>query len=602
VVERRPFWAWALAGLIVVFLFWPTPPWARLDAVSLSFVAAVLTVLLSGWLLLARPGQRGNGALMLLMDAVATASEALTQLQTGPGQVIGYLLYPCFGVPFAVLVLRWPRRRLTTPTARWLVGYAAVSIPLLRMLDIVTWDPAWVGYTGSAWWPVLFPDRTVNDWIYRVERANLVALAAALLVLMTLRVHRATQAERRALIPVVVAGAAFAGFAATDAASEVLEVATPISLVLSNVSLMAIPVAVLVSLILRRVQRALAVEALLQPQRLPDPESVRTAIARALGDRGLTLELWAPERQRYLTPDGQEVAASDTSRHPVDLTSADGQPVARLGVDPRLADEADLVESVARAAGLALDNARLQAELRARQRDAEDSVLRLDEARSVERSLSRLVPGGLAERLRTDPDALTRTERLTVTVLMSDIRGYSAIAERTEPTELAAQLNEHRRAMNEVVLRQGGTVMQYVGDAVLAVFGAPDPRPDHAARAVHAALGMHEAQQRLDDAWIARGLEPFGLGIGVCTGEVAAAFLGSEERLEYTVVGDTVNLAARLCDLARPAGSTVASAATVTAAPGPWASEALPALRVKGRVASVSAFRVTAGEPAADVG
>jgi class 3 adenylate cyclase len=87
--------------------------------------------------------------------------------------------------------------------------------------------------------------------------------------------------------------------------------------------------------------------------------------------------------------------------------------------------------------------------------------------------LSRLLPGGLAERLRTDREAVERTERLVVTVLMSDVRGYSAIAERTDPTDLASQLNEHRREMNAAILDEEGTVMQYVGDAVMAVFGAP---------------------------------------------------------------------------------------------------------------------------------
>jgi class 3 adenylate cyclase/ActR/RegA family two-component response regulator len=181
-------------------------------------------------------------------------------------------------------------------------------------------------------------------------------------------------------------------------------------------------------------------------------------------------------------------------------------------------------------------------------------------------TLSRMLPGGLAEKLRSDPTALQRPEQLDVTVLMSDVRGYSSIAERTEPTVLAGQLNEHRRAMNAAVLEHEGTVMQYVGDAVMAVFGAPFEQSDHAARALRAAVAMHTAQEELNEVWRTRGLDEFGLGIGVSTGTVAAAALGSEERLEYTVVGDTVNLAQRLQDLARPAGTTVVSDATVRAA------------------------------------
>ncbi len=108
--------------------------------------------------------------------------------------------------------------------------------------------------------------------------------------------------------------------------------------------------------------------------------------------------------------------------------------------------------------------------------------------------------------------------------------------------------------MNGAILSEGGTVMQFVGDAVMACFGAPVAQPDHADRALAAAIAMIEAQVLLDAEWAERGLSAFGLGIGLSTGPVAAALLGSEERLEYTLVGDTVNLAQRLQDLARPAG------------------------------------------------
>jgi adenylate cyclase len=207
-------------------------------------------------------------------------------------------------------------------------------------------------------------------------------------------------------------------------------------------------------------------------------------------------------------------------------------------------------------------------------------------------TLSRLLPGGLAERLRLDKGAVDRTERLTVTVLMSDVRGYSTIAERTDLSVLARQLNAHRREMNGAILDQGGTVMQYVGDAVMAVFGAPLAQEDHAARSVAAATAMHARQAALDERWREEGLEAFGLGIGLSTGEVAAALLGSEERVEYTLVGDTVNLAARLQDLARPAGTTIANAATAAQADG-WVFEPLGDRSVKGRVAPVQAFRLS---------
>jgi class 3 adenylate cyclase/DNA-binding NarL/FixJ family response regulator len=207
-------------------------------------------------------------------------------------------------------------------------------------------------------------------------------------------------------------------------------------------------------------------------------------------------------------------------------------------------------------------------------------------------TLSRLLPGGLADRLRTDRASLERTERLIVTVLMSDVRGYSGIAEHTDPTVLAGQLNEHRREMNAAILDEDGTVMQYVGDAVMAVFGAPLSQADHAARALRAAAAMHRRQQHLNARWCAADLAPFGLGIGLSTGEVAAALLGSDERVEYTLVGDTVNLAQRLQDLARPAGTTVLARATMESLADPPAADQLPAQQVKGRDAPVHAFRI----------
>ncbi len=207
-------------------------------------------------------------------------------------------------------------------------------------------------------------------------------------------------------------------------------------------------------------------------------------------------------------------------------------------------------------------------------------------------TLSRLLPSGLAEKLRQESRPIGEVERVTVTVVMSDIRSYSTIAEHADPSQLAGQLGTHRGAMNQAILGQSGTVMQFVGDAVMAVFGAPFPQADHADRAVAAAVAMHALQAEINAEWERAGLPAFGLGLGLSTGEAAAALLGSAERLEYTLVGDTVNLSQRLQQLAA-AGETVLSEATVKALSAPVDVIPLPSQMVKGRDTPVVAFKLT---------
>jgi adenylate cyclase len=208
-------------------------------------------------------------------------------------------------------------------------------------------------------------------------------------------------------------------------------------------------------------------------------------------------------------------------------------------------------------------------------------------------TLSRLLPGGIAEKLRTEGRRIGETERLNVTVIMSDIRSYSSIAEHADPSELAGQLNTHRAAMNRAIIGEGGTVMQFVGDAVMAVFGAPVPSDDHADRAVVAAASMHALQNEINVTWASEGLPAFGLGIGLSTGDVAAALLGSEERLEYTLVGDTVNLTQRLQQLAS-AGETVISEPTKNALSLGIDTVELDAQLVKGRDTPVVSYKILA--------
>ena len=267
---------------------------------------------------------------------------------------------------------------------------------------------------------------------------------------------------------------------------------------------------------------------------------------------------------------------------------AEGRPVKAIAasrrVDPSLVDAE--VEAVFRK--LAREVSEGNGAALSRLRQLHQAIVDREEQGET---LSRLLPGGLSEKLRTEGRGIGETERLELTVLMSDIRGYSTIAEHADPVQLAGQLNTHRAAMNHAILGLGGTVMQFVGDAVMAVFGAPVPRADHADAAVAAASAMHEHQAEVNERWRAQGLPAFGLGLGVSTGVVAAALLGSEERLEYTLVGDAVNLTQRLQQLAA-AGETVISEATRAAMSAPVDVVALDPQLVKGRDTPVVAFKV----------
>jgi len=269
---------------------------------------------------------------------------------------------------------------------------------------------------------------------------------------------------------------------------------------------------------------------------------------------------------------------------------AEGKPIKAIAAARRLTPEAvdAQVEDLFR---------KLAAEVSAGHQGALDRLRNLHRA-IVDReeqgeTLSRLLPGGIAEKLRKEGRRIGETERLNVTVIMSDIRSYSTIAEHADPSELAGQLNTHRAAMNRAIIGEGGTVMQFVGDAVMAVFGAPVPSDDHADRAVVAAASMHALQNEINVRWEGEGLPAFGLGIGLSTGEVAAALLGSEERLEYTLVGDTVNLTQRLQQLAS-AGETVISGPTKSALSLDLETVELDAQLVKGRDTPVVAFKILA--------
>ncbi|HEV8309401.1 MAG TPA: adenylate/guanylate cyclase domain-containing protein [Methylomirabilota bacterium] len=137
-------------------------------------------------------------------------------------------------------------------------------------------------------------------------------------------------------------------------------------------------------------------------------------------------------------------------------------------------------------------------------------------------------------------------EKRDVTILMSDLRGYTRFAERADPTEVVQVLNGYLGRMAEIVIEHGGTIDEFIGDAVFAVFGAPLDHPDHAERAAACAVAMQLAMEEVNQRHVARGLPRLEMGIGLNTGEAVVGNIGSEKRTKYGVVGSVVNLAARV--------------------------------------------------------
>jgi adenylate cyclase len=176
-------------------------------------------------------------------------------------------------------------------------------------------------------------------------------------------------------------------------------------------------------------------------------------------------------------------------------------------------------------------------------------------------------PAVATELLRKD--VVLGGEEREVTVLFSDLRNFTGMCEAVAPQEMVRILNDYFTRMSAIVERHGGVVDKYVGDALMALFGAPLQNPDDADRALQAALDMSEALDELNGQWQAQGLAPIKIGIGINTDVVVAGNMGSQTRLNYTVIGDGVNLAARLETLTKTpayatriivAGSTLAKA------------------------------------------
>ena len=216
----------------------------------------------------------------------------------------------------------------------------------------------------------------------------------------------------------------------------------------------------------------------------------------------------------------------------------------------------------------------------------------LREKEMIKRAFTRYVAREVVEEILKDPERLTLTgERREVTVLFCDLRGFTPLSERLNPEQVVSLLNEFYTLAIETVFQHDGTLDKFMGDAVMAVFGAPIPHRDHALRAIKTGLAMRERFDAFNADRARRGLETIGAGIGVSVGEVVAGTVGTEDRMEYTVIGDSVNLAARLESNAKP-GQILISQRTWERVQDDVEVRPLGPIRVKGKEEEVEVYEL----------
>jgi class 3 adenylate cyclase len=608
-------WAVRLAAYAGAVLFAVTVSAVLFRIVSVEYVRYPLTgwffwasgtaFVCFGTLIFLDRDQRANGLLLVAFGILWQ----LPWVEPAGSGVIDFVpvwaIFPLqLNIPLivvSVVLLRFPERHLQKRYERIFVIVMATWLLCSRAIHAVTW-PCWATPKSIVEWPLWLVNCDLSEVAFLAGYSGEFIFYTGLILLVVLRILRTRGLDRRIYVPVHIASIVGALTAAALAVSNLAFWSTDAPRFGGSlypglavcIAIAVIPVMLFLSNIGRRLMQLRIGGMVAEINLARTPDDIQTALRRALGDPGLVIYVWSPEHEQYVDAEGRPVSGDNLpDRVMIDVTDPEGAARARIYADESVAHHPELLRAACEAGGLALQNSALQASLLA-------SIELERSSRELSETLSHLLPAGLADRLRRDGLRIGQPELVEMTVLMSDIRGYSGIAEVMDPAQLAVQLNEHRRAMNDVIMERAGIVMQYMGDAVFAVFGPTTSPGQHADQAFAAAQEMHGQQDQINQAWASRGKPAFGMGIGLSTGQVAAVLLGSDERLEYTLVGDSVNLAQRLQDLARPAGTTVISEATwdnLTELPSEY--EELNLQLVKGRQTPVTCYRVM--KPANDL-
>jgi adenylate cyclase len=241
-------------------------------------------------------------------------------------------------------------------------------------------------------------------------------------------------------------------------------------------------------------------------------------------------------------------------------------------------DDLELISAVAAQTAIAVENAR------AHERLAREEVARAN--------YSRFLPEYVVKQMLDNPESFKLGGvNQTITVLFADIRGFTSIAEHAPPEEIVNLLNKYFSAMTDIIFAHGGTLDKYLGDGLMALFGAPTTTPEDASNALNAAVAMQRRIIGINQDLRKAGFKEIGVGIGLHTGEVTVGYIGSERRSEYTAIGDAVNTASRLESNAR-GGEILISEATFRAAGNRYKLKARDPITVKNREQPVVLYEV----------
>jgi len=241
-------------------------------------------------------------------------------------------------------------------------------------------------------------------------------------------------------------------------------------------------------------------------------------------------------------------------------------------------DDLELISAVAAQTAIAVENAR------AHERLAREEVARAN--------YSRFLPEYVVKQMLENPESfkLGGTSQ-TITILFADIRGFTRISEHVNPEKIVNLLNRYFSAMTEIIFAHGGTLDKYLGDGLMALFGAPTATPDDASNALNAAVAMQRRLLGINRELRDEGLAEIGVGMGLHTGEAIVGYIGSDRRSEYTAIGDTVNTSSRLESNAR-GGEILISDATARAAHSRYKLKPREPIMVKNRQQPVNLWEV----------